>query len=699
LNLAELFVRISADTSGLKRGAAESQQSLSRIGQAGERLNKVMLGVGAALAAAFTAQKIAAFAGASVRAAAEADVVWNRLGGTLNTVGIQFDSVRGNIERAARALEASTTIGDEEFAATLQTLVRITGDYTASMAEVETAANLAAGAQIDLNTAAQLVGKAMIGQTGTLARYGIIVGEGADAMQLLRDRFRGMAQNEANTLQGKLTQLNNAWENLREAIGDALTDASNGTSVLDQVTQAVRGATTWVEEHNEVLKTWADLLLTILTRGGKVIEWLGRQSQLAKETAWWMEPFTVKRTDMLGRDALARDTLRLDAGGPGGGGGGGRPVLTPEQIAAAEAAAERLARELELAADRSREFTEAWAESVTAALQAARDIREAKFDKVAESARALDGQLRAATERIEAISDSKFLSESKASKVSAEALANPEGLGSKLSALASQFTGLSASMGPLAVAAIALKPVFDGFREALGPAIDAVAEPLRMVGRIIGSTIAPLLKVLEEPLFAMSQLVGIIAETLRPIIPLLVSLLPPIQLLTPALERLSTVISYITEAIGHVVKGLGQFVDSLVPDRISKVGKGLAEMGQSMIDNARAFRKGEFVFGQMTEAAEKFTDTLTFGLPQGFRTLNLQLARFASSTPIPFNGAPAPSGGLSTVYDNRIINVYQQPGENQDELVRKIEGVMDRKNQRDSLTYAGNPYAYLATSG
>jgi hypothetical protein len=644
MNLAELFVRISGDASSLKKATAESEKSLSRIGQAGERLNKVMLGVGAALAGAFAAQKIAAFASASVRAAAEADVVWNRLGGTLKTVGVEFESVRGNIERAASALERTTTVGDEEFAETLQTLVRITGDYSASLAEVATVADLAAGAQIDLDTAAQLVGKAMIGQTGTLARYGIVVEDGADAMKLLRDRFREMAANEAKTLQGKVTQLSNAWGNLKEAIGEALASTVNGQSVLDTFIEKVQGATRWVEDHNEALHTWGELLGDILTKSGRIIDFVAAYSVMAKETPWWMEPFTpLPDFDFLSGAALERDTFRNE--GARLGGGGTRP--TPAAAAAAEAAAERFARLLEIAADATSAVDDAMADLAAATRQRAHDELWV-IDRYA----AMRGTMLGGAPKL----DLNLRPGVPAPTASAESL------GSQLGGLVSQVTGLSASLGPLAVAAMALKPVFDGFMEALGPALSALAEPLRMIGRILGSTLAPILKVLEKPLFALSQLVGIIVEALAPLSQLLIALTPSIQLLTPLIELLGRAMSYVTEAIGWFIKALGQFVDKIVPDWISKAGKGLAEMGDAMMEQARAFRKGEIVFGELTETTKDLASSMS-NVPSIFANA---LRRFQASTAgIPGGSASnlAIAGGASVTVSGPVTVVANNPEE------------------------------------
>lgn len=263
MNIGELFVRITADPSGVKKGTAEASASLNSF-------SGVVAKVGGVVAGLFAANEIENFISSSITAAKEADVIWNRLGGTLRNAGVNFASARGEIERMANELENTSTVGDEEFAATLQTLVRISGDYRASLNEVATVADLAAGAQISLETAATLVGKVMVGETGTLKRYGIVVGEGADAMQLLRDRFRGMAENEGNTLEGQVIRLNNEWGNFKEAIGNALSGGNGMIGFIRNLSTYLENATTnltalvghlrelhgWLSKTNGLLNTF-----------------------------------------------------------------------------------------------------------------------------------------------------------------------------------------------------------------------------------------------------------------------------------------------------------------------------------------------------------------------------------------------------------------------------------------------------------
>lgn len=87
------------------------------------------------------------------------------------------------------------------------------------------AVGLAAKYKFDLNTAFELVGKAAKGNTATLARYGIVLGEGLSQAEkfneLLRQGAEGfaLAEAEANTTYGAVEQLNNLWGDFKEMLG------------------------------------------------------------------------------------------------------------------------------------------------------------------------------------------------------------------------------------------------------------------------------------------------------------------------------------------------------------------------------------------------------------------------------------------------------------------------------------------------
>lgn len=286
------FIRLIWDRQAASKAERDAKRS-------GERTQKAWVGVAkkiaAGFAAAFAVQKVIAFGKAAIRAAREADVIWNRLEGTLRSVGIRFGDVELRVRAAARAMQDTTTIGDEQFADTLQQLVIISGDFEESLRNVAVVADVAAGAQIDLSTAADLVGRAMVGETGTLKRYGIIVEEGADAVEHMRMQFAGLAENEAQTLDGRMKQLSNEFSDFLQNLGDITLGFLEVTGVIEIMTRALRAANQIIErlrksDREEAVEAQANALArmtgeqldaALRQRQQEAARWAGRMADLS----------------------------------------------------------------------------------------------------------------------------------------------------------------------------------------------------------------------------------------------------------------------------------------------------------------------------------------------------------------------------------------------------------------------------------
>lgn len=238
MKLRDIFARIRLvlDKSEADKSEGQAKGFFDRLGAGAKKL-------GIAMAAAFAVEKLRQWGAEVIRTASEADKVWNRLDGTLKRVDRSMASVGNEIRAAARAMQDTTTVGDEEFADALNELLTITDDYEGSLRNVGVVADLAAAKQIDLGTAAQLVGRAMIGETGTLKRYGIIVREGADAVETMRQQFAGAAEVEAKTFAGSLQQLGNEFGDFKEELGGILIGFIEATGVIDFMTAALKRAT------------------------------------------------------------------------------------------------------------------------------------------------------------------------------------------------------------------------------------------------------------------------------------------------------------------------------------------------------------------------------------------------------------------------------------------------------------------------
>ena len=53
-------------------------------------------------------------------------------------------------------------------------------------------------------------------------------------MEVLRETFRGFAESEAESVEGKLKQLNNEWSDFKQAVGEAIIAGAEGESMLDK---------------------------------------------------------------------------------------------------------------------------------------------------------------------------------------------------------------------------------------------------------------------------------------------------------------------------------------------------------------------------------------------------------------------------------------------------------------------------------
>lgn len=261
---------------GTKQGARKGEQNLSVVERAMGKIRSVAGQLVGMFAAAFGARAIVRFGQASVHAAMESQERWGRLAGQLAATGTEFAAIEDQVRGVAEEMQRSTKFGDEEFADALTEMVGITGKYTTSLEAMQLTADLAAAKNMSLVDAARLVGRVMVGETDMLKRYGIVVKDGANAMDLLRDRFAGMAEVEGATLSGRLEILKNGWGEFQEAVGNALIAAGGGTSVLDTLIATVRAMTTWVTENQNKIAGWGIVVIRTFRAAFETVRFVAR---------------------------------------------------------------------------------------------------------------------------------------------------------------------------------------------------------------------------------------------------------------------------------------------------------------------------------------------------------------------------------------------------------------------------------------
>lgn len=264
------LVQLVLDRAAARRMERDAKRSVGVVDRSLQSLKRTALAVGGALVAAFGVRALIRFGKETVRVAGEAQAIWNRLAATVENTGVKFKDVEADIRSFARAMQDTTTVGDEQFATILNTLVALSGDYERSLRNVGLVADFAARQQLSLETSAQQIGRAMTGNTQTLTRYIGKIEEGADVIQVLRERMAGAAENEAKTLQGRLDQLNNEWDDFKQAVGEAIIAGTEGESLLERLILVVQSLTAWVDRNQGAFAALGSILTGIAKTVGFV---------------------------------------------------------------------------------------------------------------------------------------------------------------------------------------------------------------------------------------------------------------------------------------------------------------------------------------------------------------------------------------------------------------------------------------------
>jgi hypothetical protein len=206
---------------------ANAKASTASMGSSLQKLKSHWMAVTAAMAA------VVMMAKKSVSAFMEQEKAEMKLAVAMKNQG---DYTRENfraLKDYAAQLQRLTTYGDEVTIAMMANLKTYGMNTEQLKAATKATMNLASAKGIDLRAASELVGKAFVGETGTLSRYGIVLGKGIEqgekfnaVLKLINERFGGSAQAEIHTYSGQLKQLSNWWGDITEKIGLGLLKAA-----------------------------------------------------------------------------------------------------------------------------------------------------------------------------------------------------------------------------------------------------------------------------------------------------------------------------------------------------------------------------------------------------------------------------------------------------------------------------------------
>jgi len=219
-------------------------------------------------------------------AAIAEETAMKRLANSLALSGQYSETAMKGLQSFAGEMENTTGIADDVIAKNLAMLSSLTRlDAEGLKAAQKAAADFAAATGKDLETATQMVAKAVNGSTDSFKKMGITIEESKDKTQALNNvlgalngQFGGAAAGATQTFGGALTKLNNAWGNLTEAFATTITQnpvviAMIGeiAKIIEELTGATQGASVALQQGfasvllgiNQILGTVAMSLDTV----------------------------------------------------------------------------------------------------------------------------------------------------------------------------------------------------------------------------------------------------------------------------------------------------------------------------------------------------------------------------------------------------------------------------------------------------
>jgi hypothetical protein len=262
-----LKLSILADVDDLKKqlqgGAKETENFGSKVGDVAKKAALAFAAVAAAAAA--MGAKIAKD---GIKAAMEDEKSFRKLELTLKNVTAATEGQIAAVEKYIAKTELRVGVEDNILRPAFARLIRSTKDAQQAQELMNLALDISAATGKGLDPVVAALGKAYDGNSASLGRLGL----GIDSATLksgdlnaitgaLQMRFKGFADNEANTLEGRFNRLKIAMANAQEEIGYALLPVmekftgflvNTGIPKLQDLTSTVTGKLKPVIENLEV---------------------------------------------------------------------------------------------------------------------------------------------------------------------------------------------------------------------------------------------------------------------------------------------------------------------------------------------------------------------------------------------------------------------------------------------------------------
>jgi len=234
-----------------------------------------------------------------IDAAIEGENAANNLRVALESTGRITPGLTESMLEFSSAVQRETIINDEAVTSIQTLMAQMTKlDVEGIQRATKGAIGLARTLNIDVNSAALLVQKAMEGNFGALSRYGIKVDETLSKQEKQAELLNKLealyvrAQEETNTYGGILAQLKNVWSDMLEAMGYGITESEGLRSALGGIKNLVIALTPTISEFTASLGDLIGGVVNFAVKAVEVVEDLkkrisGLTSSVSKSEKDW----------------------------------------------------------------------------------------------------------------------------------------------------------------------------------------------------------------------------------------------------------------------------------------------------------------------------------------------------------------------------------------------------------------------------
>jgi hypothetical protein len=312
--MADLKIDIASVFSG-KKAFTDAAKSTIGLNNQVKTLAKSYLGL-------FTVQRLARSGFNAAKAFAADDKAARVLTQSLDNLGLAFADP--SVKNFIADLEKQFGVLDDQLRPAFQRLLTTTGDVYKSQELLRTALDLSAASGADVVSVAGDLSKAFVGQTRSLAKYGIGLTQAElkamsfeEVQARINDLFGGQAQISVDSYSGSMDRLTVAAANAQETIGKGLVDAlstlgGGGQGGLDNIITKIDTAANAIAALVSGTAKAFKLLDTVLnlqfTRIPGIFAKPGTKASITPAVASELNKAAAEKAAKKNRDALLKTT-------------------------------------------------------------------------------------------------------------------------------------------------------------------------------------------------------------------------------------------------------------------------------------------------------------------------------------------------------------------------------------------------------